>query len=84
MRVGTYNAMVLALKKRDVLEQQVKAIEDRYQPRITKLTDAMNKRTDRKRIKIRTLTTKIKMTRFVLNGGELSRIRRLFPHVKDL
>ena len=84
MRAARYNAVVTALKKRDMLEQKVKVIEERYAPRIAKLTDAMNKRTDRKKIKIRALTTKIRMTRFVLNGGELSRIRQLFPHVKDL
>ena len=57
MRTARYNAVITAIKKRQELEQQVKVIEGSYRPRIDRLVAAMNKRSYKKMIKIRTLTT---------------------------
>lgn len=84
MRTHNYAKILAAIKKRQDLEQQVQVIEGKYRPRIDRLVAAMNKRSSKKMIKIRTLSTDIKCRRFALSGGDLARLRRLFPYVKDL
>jgi hypothetical protein len=84
MPTTNYVKVLAALKKRQALEQQVQIIQELYQPRIDKLVATIAKRTSKKTTKIRTLTTDIQCRRFKLNGGELSRLRQLFPQTKDL